>query len=57
LNTGEIPPGVRQLPGAKIINLPLEEVESYLRQGLELSNLPSDDDLVWFLESYLDSIR
>jgi hypothetical protein len=53
LNSGEVPPVVSQLPRSLILNLPLEGIKPYLSERLELASLPSDDELVKFLEYFL----
>jgi hypothetical protein len=57
LNSGEVPPHIEELPESPIINLPLVNIQHQLSKLVELSSLGSDDQLCFFLESYLAKLR
>ena len=57
MNSGEIPPVVRQLVGGVIIKLSLEGITDELKKLIQLDHMLSDDELVQYLETYLANIR
>lgn len=57
LHTRDIPPVVRKLTGGAVIRLPIIDTELDVRDSVEVANILSDDNLVEYLETYLDLIR
>ena len=49
-----VPPVVAQLDGGIIIDLPDENIEEYLQDKVDLQVMPSDEDLINYLEDQID---
>lgn len=50
----ELPPGIEELSGGLILDLPDSNIKEYLQKKLDLRWMPTDEDLINNLESMIE---